>query len=65
MSDMERLAQFEKMKIFIEEQHSSVTSKMEAMKADGKNKTVSYKQLMANKLSLENMLQMYKLFDIE
>ena len=65
MSDKERLERFEAMKAAVESQHADIAAKMEELKKQGKQKTVTYRQLMGNKLGLENMLQLYKLYDID
>ncbi len=46
------------------EEYEDTVAKMEALKNDGKTKTVTYKQLMATKLSLQNMLSRYELYDL-
>lgn len=65
MDAAERLARFEKMKAFIEEQHADTLEKLDALRASGKQKSATYTQLLGNKMNLENTLQLYKLFDIE
>lgn len=37
---------------------------MAELKSEGKEKTTTYRQLMANKLRLGDMLAMYKLYDL-
>lgn len=65
MEQAARLAQFEAMKTFIEAQHADTVAKLEALRAQGKQKSATYTQLLGNKMNLENTLQLYKLFDIE
>ena len=60
----EREEKFEKMLKSILDQYNDVVSKMEKLKAEDKTKTVTYKQLMTTKLSLGNMLAMYKLYGL-
>ena len=62
MSDREE--KFEKMLQSIKDQYSDTEDKMEKLKAEGKTKTVTYKQLMTNKLTLGNMLALYKIYDL-
>ena len=62
MSDREE--KFEKMLQSIKDQYSDTEAKMEKLKAEGKTKTVTYKQLMTNKLTLGNMLALYKIYDL-
>ena len=58
MTDRER--KFEEMLNDILTQYAEVSEKMELLKAEGKNKTVAFKQLLASKLTLQNILIMYK-----
>ncbi len=60
----EREEKFEKMLCAIQEEYAEVCNKMEALKAEGKIKTVTYKQLMARKLTLQNMLSMYEIYGL-
>ena len=60
----EREEKFEKMLKAILDQYDDVVAKMEKLKVEDKTKTVTYKQLMATKLSLGNMLAMYKLYGL-
>jgi len=55
-----RLDQFEKMLKSIQDQYAECCEKMETLKAEGKEKTVSFKQLFATKLTLQNVLIIYK-----
>ena len=59
-----RLEDFEKMLSEVQRQYDDIEIKMEKMKADGKEKTATYRQLMANRLRLGDMLAMYKLYDL-
>lgn len=61
---MERIEKFEIMLSDIQEKHTGVLNKMEKLKAEGKNKTVTYKQLMAEKMTLQNILITYKTYGI-
>lgn len=60
----EREEKFEKMLQAILDQYDDVVAKMEKLKAEEKTKTVTYKQLMTTKLTLGNMLAMYKLYGL-
>lgn len=64
----ERLNAFEKMLSDILVQYDLVTEKLAVLKAEGKEKTVIYRQLFTNKLQLQAMLfyyQTYGLLEIE
>ena len=47
-----------------QQQYEDIEFKMAELKMEGKEKTTSYRQLMANKLRLGDMLAMYKLYDL-
>lgn len=55
-----REEQFEAMLSEILSEYKSVSNKMEALKAEGKEKSVTFKQLFARKLSLQDVLIIYK-----
>ena len=59
-----RLEAFEKMLSEIQRQYDDIEINMEEMKAEGSEKTATYRQLMANRLRLGDMLAMYKLYDL-
>ena len=64
-SDREkRLEAFENMLSSIQQQYEDIKVKMAELKMEGKEKTTTYRQLMANKLRLGDMLAMYKLYDL-
>ena len=59
-----REEKFEKMLQAVQSQYADTTDKMKKLKADGKEKTVTYKQLMASKLTLLNILSMYHTYGL-
>ena len=61
---MERLEAFEKMLADIQRQYIGVAAKMSEMKAQDKEKTVTYRQLMANKLRYQEMLSLYEIYGL-
>ncbi len=63
-SDRTRLDAFEKMLGAVQKEYDDTVGKMERLKAEGKSKTVTYRQLMANKLTYGNILAMYKLYGL-
>ena len=64
-SDREkRLEAFENILSSVQQQYEDIEVKMAELKMEGKEKTTSYRQLMANKLRLGDMLAMYKLYDL-
>ena len=64
MTKEERLAAFEKMFAVILERYETTTEKMTALKAEGREKTVTYKQLFADKLQLQAILSYYRAYGL-
>ena len=65
--DRKNAKQFEvagKMLTFVQQEYEKTTEKMAALKADGKEKSATYRQLMGNKLTYQNLLAMYRLYDL-
>lgn len=62
--DEQRLKAFEDMLAAILRQYDDTTEKMAKLKAEGKEKTVTYRQLFANKLQLQAMLSYYKAYEL-
>ena len=65
MTDQERLDAFEKMLQNIKDRYADSASKMKKLKAEGKEKSVTYKQLMAEKLTMQKIMSMYEIYGIE
>lgn len=59
-----REEKFEKMLQEIQEEYETACGKMETLKAENKTKTATYKQLTGRKLTLQNMLSMYKIYGL-
>ena len=49
---------------FVQQEYEKTTEKMEDLKGDGKEKSATYRQLMGNKLTYQNLLAMYRLYDL-
>ena len=64
MDQEKRLAAFEKMLSDIEANYAGIVSKMEALKAQGREKSATYRQLMGNKLMYKDMLSLYELYGL-
>jgi hypothetical protein len=62
--DEKRLKAFEDMLAAILKQYNDTTEKMAKLKAEGKEKTVTYRQLFANKLQLQAMLSYYRTYGL-
>ena len=59
-----RLQQFEKMLAAVQSEYENIVRQMEELKAKGKIKSVTYQQLLARKMTYQNMLSMYELNDL-
>ena len=57
---MERLEQFEKMMADIKAQSEYETEQMRRLKAEGKEKSATYRQLFGNRMLYKMMLEKYK-----
>ena len=64
MSKEERLVAFETMLQAAQENLQSTEEKMVHLKAQGKEKSATYRQLMGNKLQYQNMLSMYRIYGL-
>ena len=62
--DEKRLEAFENMQKAILAQYDATVEKMAKLKAEGKEKTVTYRQLFANKLQLQAMLSYYRTYGL-
>ena len=58
MSDRE--ARFERMLEGIQADYADTVRKMDALRAENKTKTVTFRHLMGNKLMYQTMLSMYR-----
>ena len=59
-----RLESFEKMYEAVKKEHADITEKMDALKAQDRVKSATYRQLMVRRVMYTNMLDMYKLYDL-
>ena len=59
-----RLEAFEKMLTDIQKNYEVTENKMKQLKAEGKEKSATYRQLMGNKLQYQNMLSLYQLYNL-
>ena len=62
--DEKRLKAFEDMLVAILKQYDDATEKMVNLKAEGKEETVTYRQLFANQLQLQVMLSYYRIYEL-
>lgn len=64
MENEKRLLAFEKMLKAVQENYENADAKMKKLKAEGKEKSATYRQLMGNKLQYQNMLSMYQIYGL-
>lgn len=60
----EREEKFEKMLQAVQEQYAATVDKMEVLKSQDKTKTATYRQLLGDKLMLQNILSLYKVYGL-
>ena len=60
MTDDERLQRFEQILTELEGEQTTIESQIEDMKAKGKTKTATFKQLLARKLTLSQFLSVFE-----
>lgn len=60
----EREEKFEKMLQSVLQEYNTTVEKMEKLKNESKTKTVAYKQLMAAKLTLQNIISRYEIYGL-
>lgn len=63
-AERSRLEAFEQMLTAIETEYETACSKLEALKAQDKTKTVTYRQLFARKLLYADMLGKYEIYGL-
>lgn len=62
--DEKRLQQFEKMLSAVKTEYENIVRQMEELKEKGKIRSVTYQQLLARKMTYQNMISMYELYDL-
>lgn len=64
MNSNSRLEAFEKMLSAVQNGYETANEKMIKLKAEGKEKAVTFRQLMGDKMMYKNMLSMYKIYGL-
>ena len=64
MTQTERLASFVAMLETVQEQYQRAEEQMRALKAQGRERSATYRQLMGNRLQLAQVLAMYKAYGL-
>lgn len=64
MTDGEKLKRFEEMQSDLQTEYAQVCEQMDELKAKGLEKKVTFKTLMARKLTLREMLNTYERYGL-
>lgn len=59
-----RLEAFEKMLTAVQDNYNQTEIRLKQLKAEGKEKSATYRQLMSSKLQYQNMLSLYRLYGL-
>ena len=65
MSDLERLAAYDRMYADLLKERDKVLADMEKLRAAGKNKGATYQQLLAQKLTVQNLIGRFEIYGIK
>ena len=60
----EREEKFEKMLQAVQEQYAATVEKLAILKDQDKTKTATYRQLLGDKLMLQNTLSLYRIYGL-
>ncbi len=61
---MDRLEAFERMLADLQARLAATEARMQALRAQGKEKSVTFRQLMGEKLQLQAMLELYRVYGL-
>ena len=61
---MDRLEAFERMLADLQARLAATEERMQALRAQGKDKSVTFRQLMGEKLQLQAMLELYRVYGL-
>ena len=61
---IEREEKFEKMLQAVQEQYAATVEKLAILKDQDKTKTATYRQLLGDKLMLQNILSLYRIYGL-
>ena len=64
ITDQERLAAFDRMYEDLLRERDKILADMEKLRAAGKNKGATYQQLLAQKLTLQNLIGRFEIYGI-
>lgn len=61
---MDRLDAFERMLADLQARLAATEERMQALRAQGREKSVTFRQLMGEKLQLQAMLELYRVYGL-
>ena len=61
---MDRLESFERMLADLQARLADTQEKMQALKAQGREKSATYRQLMGDKMQIKAMLEIYRVYGL-
>ena len=64
MTDLERLAAYDRMYEDLLREREQVLANLERLRAAGKNRGVTYQQLLAQKLTVQNLIGRFEIYGI-
>lgn len=64
MSDQDRLEAFEKMLADVQANYAEVSARMERLKAEGKEKSATFRQYWSNRMTDQYMLSLYQQYGL-
>ena len=65
MRPEEKLEAYEKMHGMVQKEYEEISEKMEKLKAEGRVKSATYRQLMGRKMTYSTILELYKLYGLK
>ena len=64
MTELERLAAYDRMYADLLRERDKVSADLERLRAAGKNKGATYQQLLAQKLTVQNLIGRFEIYGI-
>ena len=65
MTELERLAAYDRMYVDLLKEQDKVLADMDRLRATGKNRGVTYQQLLAQKLTVQNLIGRFEIYGIK
>ena len=65
MTELERLTAYDRMYTDLLKERDKVLSDMDRLRAAGKNRGVTYQQLLAQKLTVQNLIGRFEIYGIK